>query len=50
MAHLLSEAAARGIQTDYVGKLMAAFELRSGRPKVYPTSPTPHLSSRQASH
>ena len=33
MAQLLSEAAAQGIMPDYVGKLLAAFELSSRRRK-----------------
>jgi LuxR family transcriptional regulator, maltose regulon positive regulatory protein len=47
MAHLLSEAAARGIQTDYVGKLLAAFEAEKRQTEGVPH--LPHASPVQPS-
>ena len=37
MAHLLSEATARGIMPDYVSKLLAAFEVAKKPPVSFPT-------------
>ena len=50
MAQLLSEAAAQGIMPDYVGKLLAAFEveqLRSASKSPLPTFPVSFLEGNQ---
>jgi LuxR family maltose regulon positive regulatory protein len=47
MAQLLSDAAAQGIQLDYTGKLLAAFETAVPQPNVHP--PLPPVSPEHTS-
>ena len=46
MAQLLSEAAARGIMPDYIGKLLAAFEAEKRKSEDKPDLSLPYLPSK----